>query len=78
MTNINRNMMMLRYHNTQEKYYSQKDIAEILNIPQTQISRIENGHQPRLNEVIGYATLFNVKIDDLIFKEYDITEKRFY
>ena len=78
MTNLNRNMMMLRYHNTHRKYYTQKDIAEKLNIPQTQISRIENGTQPRLNDVIAYAVFFNVSMDELVFKEYNINDNKFY
>lgn len=78
MNNLNHNMRRIRYFNTHNKYYSQKDIAEILQIPQTQISRIENGHQPRLNEVLAYSSFFKVSLEDLIFKNYNTEDKKFY
>ena len=67
---LNENMLNIRHFNKHYNHYTQKDISEILNIPQTQISRIENGNVPRLYDVVKYAHFFNVSIDDLIFKKY--------
>ena len=78
MNQLRENMMLLRYYNKYEKHFTQKDIAEILTIPQTQISRIENDiTTPRLNEVIKYANFFQISLDDLVYKKYDRTSKTF-
>lgn len=78
MKQLKENMILLRYFNKYEKRFTQKAIAEILTIPQTQISRIENDiTEPRLSEVIKYANFFQVSIDDLVYKKYDGTNKIF-
>ena len=77
MNNLSRNITKIRIFNTHRKHYTQKNISEILKIPQTQISRIENGSHPKLDEIIKYSTFFNVSIDDLIFKEYDSKDLKF-
>lgn len=75
--NIQKNMYWLRYYNKQNKFFSQKEISQLLKIPQTQISRIENGAEPRLYDVIAYAIFFKISTDDLIFKKYNIETKEF-
>lgn len=77
MHQLNENMFIIRHFNKRNQKYTQKDLSEILNIPQTRISRIENGDIPKLYDVIKYADFFNIKIDDLIFKKYNRNTKNF-
>lgn len=77
MIKLNKNMMKLRCKNKHNQYYTQKELAKILNITQTQISRIENGRTPKLTDVISYSIFFEVTTDNLIFKEYNIESVKF-
>ena len=78
MLNINKNLYFLRISNKKNKSFNQKDISEVSRIPQTHISRIENGREfARLNDVIFYSRFFDVSIDDIVYKEYNPKTKEF-
>lgn len=54
------------------RFKSQKELASILHINQTKISRIENGHViPDAIDLVSYAVYFGVSIDDICFGIYE-------
>ena len=78
MQQIGKNLYFLRISNKTNKFYSQKDISELFHIPQTHISRFENGKEiVRLLDIISYSIFFDVSTDDIIFKKYNSYTKEF-
>jgi len=64
-------MMVNRIKEIREsKGITQHKVGVILDIPQSKISDIERGKRRiKLDEAMKVATYFNVKVDDLIFKQ---------
>lgn len=51
----------------EDRDISQKDMAAMLNMNQSNYSRIETGHQePSLDQLIKIAEIFNLTIDELL------------
>lgn len=74
MLTINKNLYFLRIINNR----SQKSLGVDGGISQTHISRIENGIDfPTLNDVMFYSRIFDVSIDDLVYKEFNPETKKF-
>ena len=78
MTHIEKNLSLLRRSNKRNQTFTQKDISELSLIPQTHISRLENGKESaRLVDVMFYSRYFDVSIDDIVYKEYNPKTKKF-
>lgn len=51
----------------EDRDISQKDMASMLDMNQSNYSRIENGHQePSLDQLMKIAKIFNLTIDELL------------
>lgn len=51
----------------EDRDISQKDMATMLDMNQSNYSRIENGHQePSLDQLMKMAKIFNLTIDELL------------
>lgn len=51
----------------EDRDISQKDMASMLDMNQSNYSRIENGHQePSLDQLMKMAKIFNLTIDELL------------
>lgn len=78
MRQIEENLLLLRFYNKKFKWFSQKDISKLSRIPQTHISRLENGIDlARLEDIMFYSIFFEVSTDDILFKKYNIETKKF-